>query len=72
MVLKQFENEFDLNEKITPYFLDLLEQRALSNEIANRFGVGHESPQLLLIRNGKSIYDASHSNINVEDLKPFI
>ena len=72
MVLKQFEKEFDLQEKTTSYFLDLLEYRNVSNEITSRFKVVHESPQLLLIRDGKTIYHASHSNINAEDLKIYI
>lgn len=72
MTLKQFENEYDLQDKITPYFLDLLENRQLSDEIANRFDVAHESPQLLLIRNGQPIYTASHGDIYADDLKRYI
>ena len=67
--LKQFENEFDLEENVDAYFLDLLEHRAISNEIASRFGVYHQSPQLLLIKEGKSVYDVSHSDIDAGELK---
>ena len=66
--LKQFEKEFDLEDKVDAYFLDLLEHRDISNEIASRFQVMHQSPQLLLIKNGKSVYDASHSDIDAGDL----
>jgi len=69
MALKQFENEFDLEDKVDAYFLDLLEHRDISNEIASRFGVYHQSPQLLLIREGKSVYDVSHSDIDAEELR---
>ena len=69
MALKQFENEFDLEGSITPYFLDLLNHRDISNEIATRFEVYHQSPQLLLIKEGKSIYDTSHSDIDAVELK---
>ena len=69
MALKQFENEFDLQSKVTPYFLDLLENRDISSEIALRFGVVHQSPQLILIKDGKAIYNASHSDIASEDLE---
>lgn len=72
MALRHFENDFDLEDKITPYFLDLLSYRDVSNEIANRFNVEHQSPQLLLISRGKSIYDASHNSIDVEDLKRYL
>jgi bacillithiol system protein YtxJ len=67
--LKQFENEFDLDDQVGVYFLDLLEHRDISNEIASRFGVYHQSPQLLLIKEGKSVYDVSHSDIDAEELK---
>ena len=67
--LKQFENEFDLEGIVDAYFLDLIEHRDISNEIASRFGVQHQSPQLLLIKEGKSVYDVSHSEIDAVALK---
>jgi bacillithiol system protein YtxJ len=69
MVLKQFESEFDLEDQVTPYFLDLLEHRDVSNAIAEQFKVVHQSPQLLLIKNGMSEYDASHSAIEMAELR---
>lgn len=66
--LKQFENEFDSADATDTYFLDLIEYRDVSNEIANRFQVVHQSPQVLLIKNGRSVYDASHSDIDARDL----
>jgi bacillithiol system protein YtxJ len=69
MALKQFENEFDLEDSVDTYFLDLLEHRDISNEIASRFGVYHQSPQLLLIKDGKAIYDVSHDAIDAGALK---
>jgi len=66
--LKQFENEFALEDRVDAYFLDLIEYRDVSNEIANRFEVVHQSPQLLLIKNGQSVYDASHSDIDAGEL----
>jgi bacillithiol system protein YtxJ len=68
MALKQFENEFNSSDKVTPYFLDLIEYRAISNEIASRFGVTHQSPQLILVKEGKAIYNVSHSDIDAEEL----
>jgi hypothetical protein len=70
--LKQFENDYNLEVKIPLYFLDLLNHRDISNEIAVQFVVEHQSPQLLLISKGKCIYDASHSNIAAEDLNRFL
>jgi bacillithiol system protein YtxJ len=66
--LKQFENQFDSADATDTYFLDLIEHRDVSNDIASRFQVVHQSPQLLLIKNGKSVYDVSHSEIDAKDL----
>ena len=49
---------------IKPYFLDLLSFREISNRIAHQFDVEHESPQVLLIRDGKAVYDGSHFDIS--------
>jgi len=70
--LKQFENEFDLKGKIKPYFLDLLNYRDISNEVALIFGVQHQSPQIILIKNGVSVYDTSHDSIDASALKRFV
>jgi bacillithiol system protein YtxJ len=71
--LKNFENEYDFSEeKLQPYLLDLMEYRAISNEITNRFDVMHQSPQILLIKEGKCVYDDSHDGIEVNKLKKFI
>jgi len=72
MALKQFENEFNLQGKMDAYFLDLIENRAISNEIASKFDVVHQSPQLLVIKNGKCIYNISHSEIDALFLNQFL
>lgn len=69
MALKQFEREYTLDETVDAFFLDLIAHRDVSNEIANRFNVYHESPQLILIKDGKAVYDVSHSDIDAEALK---
>jgi bacillithiol system protein YtxJ len=50
------------------YFLDLLAHRPLSNKVSEVFGVHHESPQVLLIKDGKCIFDESHLGISMNDL----
>jgi bacillithiol system protein YtxJ len=52
------------DEQVIPYFLDLIAYRSLSDAIANRFGVQHESPQVLLIQDGCCIYHSSHLGIS--------
>jgi len=48
------------------YFLDLIAYRALSDKISFDFKVPHESPQVLLIKNGVCVYDESHLGISME------
>ena len=50
------------------YFLDLLAHRPLSHQVAAVFKVPHESPQILLIKDGQCIYDESHSGISMEEI----
>jgi bacillithiol system protein YtxJ len=50
------------------YYLDLLNHRPISKAIAELFEVEHQSPQLLLIKDGKSVYDESHYGIDFEEL----
>jgi bacillithiol system protein YtxJ len=58
----------DSDRKLKPYFLDLLAHRPLSDEVAARYGVVHESPQVLVIKNGACIYSAAHLVISYGDL----
>jgi bacillithiol system protein YtxJ len=56
------------NEKISPYFLDLIRYREISNKLAKDFDVEHESPQVIIIKNGKSTYDNSHMGIDYNEI----
>ena len=73
MAWNQFSNQYAIEfEKMELYFLDLLAHRSISNEVAERFGVVHQSPQLIVIKDGKAVYDASHSDIDAQDLKNYL
>ena len=50
------------------YFLDLLAHRSISNKIVEIFKVHHESPQVLIIKNGACIFDESHLAISMNDI----
>lgn len=68
MAIKNLELDANnLPENVPVYYLDLLAYRDISNKIAEDFKVHHESPQLLLIKNGECIYEASHSEISVAE-----
>jgi len=55
-------------EDVDFYFLDLISYRSLSNKIAELFGIQHESPQVLVIRDGECIYSESHLGIYMEEI----
>lgn len=55
-------------EKVVPYFLDLIAFRTLSDQIEEEFGVAHESPQVIIIRDGKAVYDNSHYGISYPEI----
>ena len=50
------------------YYLDLLNYRSVSDEIGYKFQVMHQSPQVLVIKNGEAIYDASHYAIQTDKI----
>ena len=68
MALNRLESKWNDNEKIQAYYLDLLNHRDISNEIASIYSVEHASPQVLLIKNGICIYHASHTAISAADI----
>ena len=71
MALDRFERaESPLN--VDFHYLDLLNFRTISNEIATFFQVHHESPQLLLIKDGECIYVESHYGIMMDELISFL
>ena len=68
MAKRRFELDWDsLPEELPLYFLDLIQYREISNQIAQLFHVYHESPQLLLIKDGECILDQSHGGISVDE-----
>jgi bacillithiol system protein YtxJ len=71
MALDRFERAAT-PEKVDFHYLDLLNYKAISNEIATFFQVHHESPQIILIKNGECIYDESHYGIMMDELISFL
>lgn len=69
MAKGRLERSSDIPQEADFYYLDLISYRTLSARIAEEFHIHHESPQVLVIRNGKCIFDESHYGINMEDIK---
>jgi bacillithiol system protein YtxJ len=64
LTLERLQRKWSVQaDAIKPYFLDLIAFREVSNRVADQFSVEHESPQVLLIRNGSAVYDSSHFDI---------
>jgi bacillithiol system protein YtxJ len=59
-------------KNVQPYYLDLIAFREVSNRIAKNFDVEHQSPQVILIRAGQSIFDRSHFEIDFKSIKEAI
>lgn len=73
MVISQFKKDYQLSESEADlYYLDLLNYREISSAIAETFNVMHESPQLLIIKNGVVVAHKSHGGINDLDLQTLV
>jgi bacillithiol system protein YtxJ len=73
MVLYRLEREWtENNPPFEPYFIDVINDRPVSNEVAQFFGVRHESPQALLIESNVCVYHASHTAISYRHLSEAI
>lgn len=67
--LDRLERNWKLGGDTKAYYLDLITYRSISNEIASRFGVPHESPQVIVIQRGEAVYDRSHFEINYPEIE---
>lgn len=71
------KRNFEFNWEVIPadtklYFLDLISYREISNKVAQLFEVAHQSPQILLIKDGDCVLEASHSDISAEEVAEVI
>jgi bacillithiol system protein YtxJ len=73
MVLNQFVSNYNFTEKeLDLYYLDLLSYRNVSDEVGFKFQVFHQSPQLLVIKNGEVVAHESHGAIQFIDLEKYL
>lgn len=66
-VERNWNNEQD-DVKVKPFYLDLIAYRNVSNEIAKKWRIEHQSPQVLIIKKGACIYTETHMGINYEEI----
>ena len=73
MVLRNFESTYSIDaNKMKLYYLDLLANRELSDEVGYTFQVLHQSPQLIIIKNGVAVAHTSHHGIQAGELEKFV
>jgi len=72
MVLGMFTDSFDMETDVDLYFLTIQNHRDVSNTIADKFEVRHESPQLLVIKNGEVVFHTSHGAISEMDFMKYL
>ncbi len=73
MVLRQIESTYNLDaSQMDIYYLDLKAYREVSNEVAIRFQVIHQSPQMIVVKNGTAVYADSHGGVNVPALHQYL
>src|SRR4029079_8837152 len=56
----------DEHGEIDFYYLDVIQYRELSRMIADKLNIEHQSPQMLLLKDGKCVYDSSHLFISLD------
>ena len=70
MALNRTESGWDISEEeLAPFYLDLIAHRDVSAAIADKLNVFHQSPQIVLVKEGKAVLDASHNEIRVDLIK---
>ena len=71
MVLNRLQKDWNDTEmeNIDFYYLDLISYRNISNKIAEQLNVTHQSPQVIILKNGEVVYHDSHNGISYNTLK---
>jgi bacillithiol system protein YtxJ len=73
MVLRHFENDFKKNDdEVTFYFLDLLNYREVSADVASKLNVIHQSPQVIILYNKEILHTESHQGIDIKKVQQIV
>ncbi|WP_241234617.1 bacillithiol system redox-active protein YtxJ [Nonlabens ponticola] len=73
MALNSFERNYvPKDQNVTYYLLDLLENRDVSNAIAEELNVTHQSPQVIILDNEQVIHTESHHGIDIKKIQELL
>lgn len=72
MAISKFESKWNTSQPVRLLYLDLLNYRSISNEIADKTGITHQSPQAILLKGGKVLYHNSHSGISANEIEELL
>ncbi len=73
MALSRLEGDWEQKESSCELvFIDLIAFRSVSNLLSETTGIQHQSPQVIIWKNGKVLHYASHSEIKYKTIKEFI
>jgi bacillithiol system protein YtxJ len=68
MAFKSMKSGSEADYSIPFYIVDVIQNRDISRLVAETFSVRHESPQILIVKDGQCVYDISHESIVLRDV----
>ncbi|MEO9953643.1 bacillithiol system redox-active protein YtxJ [Nonlabens sp.] len=73
MVFNQFQKGYESNDdNVTYYLLDLLSYRDVSNAVAQKLNVVHQSPQVIIMYDKEVIHTESHHGIDIKKVQQIV
>ncbi|MFT4778520.1 MAG: bacillithiol system protein YtxJ [Flavobacteriales bacterium] len=73
MAKRMFESQYDYEQNdVQAFFLDLIAHRSISNLISQDLAIDHQSPQMIVLKNGMAVYDSSHSMISAPAISKWL
>lgn len=73
MALRELEKDWHYdNDEVEVYMIDVLNNRQISNQIADIYSVRHESPQILFLKGDSCLGNASHGDVSIQTVDRWI
>lgn len=69
LAAREVRRFMEARPEVPVYQVDVVRDRPVSAEVARRFGIRHESPQVIVVRGGEALWSASHRDVVAEALE---